>query len=509
MRTKTFVRAVSFLVIAILFVVMGCGGDEDPINADGTQGDRKDPVGNEYPETYVSINVPPGELPDITTSRKQLNWWGEDPDGRVVSYQYRWGKVLFEMISPDSTVPDSVHVLDLADSIRIVLTDTTWEDSEWTEEVSESKEFTVPIRSAFDVFIFQVAAFDNDEALDPTPAEVAFPVINSPPEVDFRILSNPMAEPDTHFTFPIRTFVWDGQDPDGNETIEAFMYALNPSEGDTNWIEMDATVNSLTLDSTVLTPGEKVFWLKARDVAGFESNRIHFPDTTVSTDPEYWFVKAPKGRFLLVDDYYRDLSNAYLNSYRDAFTEAFGVENEAFSVWEIGQDLPFSTIDITETMMMFDRIFWYTYYGGLEHSSAFNSIHRFINDQETERRMIFSAVFLDSMLIEGVADIVGSIARFGPSAQDSVLFEPVDVPELPTMKLEVLLGRGAYLLEPVTGAHTLYRMDESTSPVPQYEGQPIVAVRRDDKAYSLFSVPLKDCQGYGNLSEVFDILFND
>ena len=82
--------------------------------------DPSDPVDPTSPETYLSLiaidtiyasvdslgnNIYAiDEVPDsgivwdtldqafttITTSRQELSWWGEDPDGNVIGYYYRW-----------------------------------------------------------------------------------------------------------------------------------------------------------------------------------------------------------------------------------------------------------------------------------------------------------------------------------------------------------------------------------------------------------------------------------
>ena len=70
----------------------------------------------------------------ITSSRQELNWWGEDLDGSVEGYYYKWSN-----------------------------------DTVWSYTELESGVFYVPIRSELDVFSFQVKAVDNLCNEDPTP----------------------------------------------------------------------------------------------------------------------------------------------------------------------------------------------------------------------------------------------------------------------------------------------------------------------------------------------------
>ena len=68
----------------------------------------------------------PEALTTITSSRQELHWWGEDKDGDVIGYFYRWSS-----------------------------------DTGWSYTNLESGIFYVPIRSELDVFSFQVKAVDN------------------------------------------------------------------------------------------------------------------------------------------------------------------------------------------------------------------------------------------------------------------------------------------------------------------------------------------------------------
>ena len=123
-------------------------------------------------------------LTTITTSRQELHWWGEDSDGNIEGYYYRWSS-----------------------------------DTGWSYTELESGVFYVPIRSDLDVFSFEVKAIDNFGNEDSTPSKLTLPIKNSFPEISFRYRSNPLIADiggDTSFTFPTRTFVWDLYDQDGN-----------------------------------------------------------------------------------------------------------------------------------------------------------------------------------------------------------------------------------------------------------------------------------------------------
>ncbi|MFQ6608476.1 MAG: hypothetical protein ACE5EE_08055, partial [Fidelibacterota bacterium] len=215
------------------------------------------------PETLVSWIAIGSAFHTITTSRQELYWWGEDPDGYVIGYRYRWGN-----------------------------------QSPWTYTTAESSLFYVPITTDLDVFSFEVVAVDDDSLADETPAKLVLPIQNSSPSISFRYRSNPLTEnlpTDTSFTFPTRTFIWDIEDQDGIETITMVYYALDDS-CDTCWNELDAAAySSVTL--TDIEPGFHSFYLKVKDIAGAESKTIVFPNIDDPSTVNYWKVMPVQGLY--------------------------------------------------------------------------------------------------------------------------------------------------------------------------------------------------------------------
>ena len=279
----------------------------------------------------------------ITTSRQILHWWGEDPDGDVIGYRYRWNV-----------------------------------DSTWTFTTKESGLFYVPIRRDLDVFQFSVEAVDNDSTYDPTPARLTLPIRNSPPMISFRYRSNPSVtniQSDTSFTFPTRTFVWDIFDQDGNETITDIFYALDDT-CDTCWNQLDAaSYSSITL--TNLQPGFHTFYLKVRDIAGAVSPTIQFPDTANIDEPNFWKVVPVTGDVLLVDDFFNDSNNLTQAYFRSILDTIIGPEN--YSVWEIGEELPYSSADVSANLNYFQDVIWFAgTTGESEYIKAGSNIYNFI-----------------------------------------------------------------------------------------------------------------------------------
>ena len=298
------------LLLALIFLIISCA--KQP---------TQNPVGNLPPDTHLFLVMPDSTtLPDTTASRQEVFWWGQDPDGEVVAYHYRWDY-----------------------------------DTSWVETTEESATFYLPLSEPFDIFTFRVRAVDDDGALDPTPAQLTFPVFNTPPSIVFRVRSNPQGDPeDTTITFPTRTFIWEVTDLDGDTTITGLYWTLDDT---TNWNFLNGWVRSITL--TDLPPGPHTFYIFARDTAGATSEIIQFPDTSDHNAPNTWLVMEPIGDVVLVDDDERvtgvnwDQAREFYMTVLDTLTPG------AYSIWDVEVGLPYSTTDILASLSYFDKAIWF------------------------------------------------------------------------------------------------------------------------------------------------------
>ena len=334
--------------------------------------DLSNPVDNAIPETYLSLIASDtiyantdslgqltyiiGDEPDsgfvwdtlaqafttITTSKQELHWWGEDSDGTISGYYYKWNT-----------------------------------DSTWTYTHLESGLFYVPIRTNLDVFSFEVKAIDEDGNLDESPARITLPIQNSSPEVNFRYLSNPLIaniHGDTSYTFGTRTFIWDVYDQDGNETITDIYYSIDDT-CETCWSRIDGTESGITL--TDLEAGQHTFYVKIKDIAGAESEIIQFPDSINISEAQVWTVLPVEGDILLVDDFPQDGDNTSQIWYKSILDSLVG--DAGYSVWEIGEELPYSSTDVNATLNAFNNVIWFGSYTGNEtYPNADASLQSFI-----------------------------------------------------------------------------------------------------------------------------------
>jgi hypothetical protein len=402
------------------------------------------PVGNLPPETHLFLQFPEDEGPSPSPSRQVLHWWGDDPDGEVVSYWYMWDY---------------------------------YEDWEWT--TVECDTFYVPIYSDTASFTFSVKAVDDLGAEDPDPATLTFSIYNSPPSVSFRYGSNPVAI-DTAYTFSTRTFSWDAADPDGSETIVEHTYRLDDGE----WVSLPAESSSVTLRE--LSPGEHHFYLFSADIAGATSPVLQFPDTTIES-PDAWIVKEPVGDVLLIDDYELESGQEVLQFYSSVLDTLVG----AHSTWRVDPPygLPAAQVDVTETLKLFRVLIWYSYFGIPHYAEAMASINSFLQEGGSMLAVCTNtSSFTDSAFIH--ASVIDSILperidRVG----DGTVLEPIQ-PDYPILIADEFFSPKVYLYATTNPeANDLYRLEEGEF----WTGTPTASFISDDRRFVLFSLPLHNC----------------
>jgi len=499
---KVIKKTFSVLPLFLLLLLASTCGWKDPFG-DERKSQR---LGNQPPETHlflfvnqyqrtVTDTLPGGQVVvnaytaglDTTPSRQIVHWWGDDIDGKVVGYYYQWDY-----------------------------------QSEPTYTTAEYDTFYVPIRSRYDEFTFKVWAVDDQGLADATPAELRFPVFNTPPTIQFRLNSNPKVQGNpevTACTFPTRTFSWEAYDDDGQETITHIYYALDDT---LNWQQLPGDAGLVTLRD--LTPGEHRFFVRAQDISGAFSKTISFPDPTDAQVPHHWLVKPVQGEVLLVNDFAQDQTLYQVQSFYVAILNQI-VGPTGYSVWEIGSEktplinsqnaLPYSSADIEANLAYFKKVVWFAHLGRPHLSGAGLSITRFMknggkilisNGNEEIPDTTWTFTRLDSVyrlnpggrLLAGV----NVLASFG-SGNDGAL----------DLNLEKLIGNRVSALIPGSGADAVYRMqpDSTATVTVPYKGSPAVGIRYRIGAGECiyFSLPMHFCDGKKNMTEVFRYLLFD
>ncbi len=425
-------------------------------------------------------------IPDTTESKKIISWWGDDPDGEVVKYLYKWNY-----------------------------------QTNWDTTTAESDTFYLPIRTAYDEFTFEVRAVDDSGLVDPTPAKIIFPVYNSPPIIDFVLNSNPSGPTNsTSTTFPTRTFIWTAQDPDGNETIVSIEYAIiNGTVTDTgavpdtvNWHQLGGDVDRITLRN--LSPGEHTFFVRTQDIAGAYSKTIMFPDPASETEPHTWVVKAPVGNVCLVNDYPLggvgdQGDNDVELKYRGWLNTVVGADN--YTIWRIGtslwhpeNSLPYAPEDIEASLDYFDKIIWYQYSGQPHYVQADIGIGKYLANGGN---MIITAVELDTSALFIKVDSMYTFNPQGRFFSGEEVESTVDTSL--TMTNPFVIGKRMRAIYPRSSAASIqFQLNQNGSP--SWEGTPPVGYldQIGNGKLLLLSVPLHLLNGRGNVPDVLDYYLN-
>ena len=497
-RFTSIGRGKSWVVILLAFLlVIACESLNNPFLDDlPSEG-----LGNAAPETHLFLTFAPDRIDtvlsdtttdttfiitrniaDTTTSFQVMSWWGEDPDGEVVAYHYRWN----------------------------------FEDR-WTRSTAESDTFFLPLQISYDEFLFEVKAEDNQGALDPTPATLRLPVANSRPEIEFAKDSNPSAgnNPNvTHVTYPTRTFAWSVTDIDGLETINQIRFRLDSTS---SWNYRPGNISSVTL--TDIPTGYHTFFVQAIDTAGAFSNLIHFPDSSDANSPNGWRVVEPVGDVLLIDDYKLDDGSTH-TFYKDILDSLVGVDN--YSEFELGFDekaLPAATTDQLAMFNYFNTVLWYHYSEAPSLSGADGALRAYL---EAGGNVFVSSIFIDMdytftsidsnwVVNPGGRMVAGlDISMVDLGVTDSTL----TLPSL-SLKTSTLIARrvSAYYPAQLIDGETsqdLFILQDARNSSDVWTGNPPVAQLFRPSPGSgqsiFFSLPLHLCNGNENIIPIMDYL---
>jgi hypothetical protein len=359
-----------FIIIAVLSLLISSCKDDQVSNA----------IGNQAPNSGLFL------YPDSSIikqpSRIHVHWWGDDPDGIIIGFYIKWEGI----------------------------------DSAWSFTASNDSIFSLPIGSSDTVYTFKVCAVDAEGngiydrdivrngisfgnepfidanqngiydagesyfdigLIDPTPANLVFPIKNSAPVVEWTSLS---FIPDT--SLPVMTFQWNADDLDGVESISSINISLNDTN---NFVALPGSIRLITIrikdlnaqipEMEILLNGsdrniysqllsglqlnaDNKFFVQAVDLSGATSNRIVLPG-----DNDVWYVKKPKGKVLIFDNFSGASSDQeVMLFYRNMFsTIGGGSLSGKFDEYDLAnQALPFENVTIYEMMRLFKYVYWYS-----------------------------------------------------------------------------------------------------------------------------------------------------
>lgn len=251
--------------------------------------------------TVNAINLPENER---LTSQINISWWGDDPDGYVVGFEFFIGEGY---------------------------TDPT---AEWSFTTKNDSIFVLPIKEGEldDDVRFTVRAVDNDGAVDLNPPSLVFPIRNSPP--DIRLVNNE-TPPDT--TYRVFSFGVEASDADGFANLNRIEVALNDTSSAGSWVQLEPNVTLLTMriDDTIANPTATISVGRSLISTGeaFTSinldaeNTIYFRSidnaAAISAVREFtWYVKRQTSKVLFLNDYFGANSAAREQLHRQALASA-------------------------------------------------------------------------------------------------------------------------------------------------------------------------------------------
>jgi len=273
---------------------------------------------NRPPETTLWVNGPL----DTVSHTQRFFWDGEDPDGSVDHFEFRW-------VYAPGAAPAGYD-------------STLWNATPYRDSL-----FTVYSPNGVDYPTLVVRAVDNLGAPDPTPARQSFVFSNAAPTVRFS--STP---PDT--TLPVATFAWIASDPDGDIGKAVYRVWLDGAEDRAT----TTTGTSVTLTPVNFQNGLGVVEARQRKayvVAIDDGGRASLPDSFT------WSIRLPVGTTLLVDDMPSSVPGASVSDgfYRTELNNRLGAGS--YTIIDLQAKNPFrSEGDVRENFRLFHNVFWYS-----------------------------------------------------------------------------------------------------------------------------------------------------
>ena len=269
---------------------------------------------NQTPNTSLTIDNIEIDDGNRLSSRVNISWWGDDPDGYVDGYEY-------------------------------AISDTT--EGNWRFTTRTDSVFILPISPGEEIedVLFAVRAIDNEGAADPSAASIEFPLRNSDPVTELNTLELP---PDT--TFTIASFGWAISDPDGLPTVRSTEIAINDTLN--GWVEIPIEAEdqqelfiSVDISQEGADEGVADIYLGRNyretelQVSGFEFDQLNTfyvrtTDAALATSEiqsHEWYLKRQTSSVLILND---DASSSSLENL--AFTRdrlsAIGISSDVIDI---------------------------------------------------------------------------------------------------------------------------------------------------------------------------------
>lgn len=436
------------------------------------------PVTNKQPKTYLWLF--PDSTIGVGNSRQQLRWWGEDPDGVIRGYLFAFvSRRASQVPSPDTlrytwiTKNDTLMQFPLDTLFRYFTVFVRAVDNTFPGLPPHSIVRLTPqpyvdnnrngILDATDQRLTDLLS-----ATDPLGATLAFPIRNTKPTITFS--QNPN-DPANSLRLPNVTYTsislgFKGSDLDGDNTLANYRIALNDTSS-ASWLNIPLRDTVITLvvprarsDAAPPTAGAvvaadvyggrfvgrqllgqlqglrldttNIVYVQAKDVAGEFSSAIRLPQGT-----QRWFVKRPRARLLLVQDYTNPVdADSAVATYTRSLAAVPGGQFQTIDILNIAAGLtvvdktagristsvpPFIDPALINTFLLYDYVLWYTDQVpslGIAQSTLFTYL-------QNGGKLIFSTTFSTAI------DPRGALKDFAPIDSVSSVALPASVFPVP------------------------------------------------------------------------------
>ena len=476
-------------------------------------------IENQSPETHLFLKAD-GEISQ-QKSKLRVHWWGDDKDGLVIGYLFKWEGINEEWSftkSNDSIFALPIGTVDTSFTFFVSAVDNSGNGVYDNSIVSNGINFgSEPFNDLNGNEIY-----DNGEpfidigAIDDTPASQKFPIKNSSPEITWNDIS---VLPEK--SFPVITVGWDAYDLDGNETITEIHLAMNDTtefvrlSGSTRLVsliindinstmpEMNIYLNadnnkewSEKLQNLALNDFNRLY-VRGVDNSGASSKFQALPDTGRT-----WFVSKPKGDLLVIDDYIGgsqvgDFYRQKFNTFAESRYNELDIENTSY---------PYESITFQNTINLFKYVFWYS--GSNPSIDLTNLVtQRYI---QNGGKIAFSMTFQDSSAnFEFSSQVVQSflpIESFDQKKPISFMFAGSNIipsanfGNLPSLVTQSTIGSvRTFKISQIT-ASKVYSLTSS-----QVNGD--IGLLNNTKNLFFIGLPLHHCDGNSNVGELIQQLF--
>ena len=453
------------------------------------------------PETFTIVDtiIRPGD--DRLESEVTIRWWGNDPDGFITGYEFTFN-------SPEDP------------------------GTEWAYSANQDSVFILappPGNDTLD-FRFYVRAIDNNDARDPSPAALTYPVKNYRPSVVFVPgINNPT------ISYPVVKFFWEGSDPDGVNNLAGYEVTWNDSMATP--LYLNASISNLMLEA--IDPGSATtacrLYLNSSltpvtdELDGMLTdawNKLYIRAVDQSDARSEWvaadsvFIKSVNSNILLVNGYTTGTTPEAFYTEQLAANGFTSVETLKIFESVDGNFTQQSADNLTQEKVfaLFDLIVWFS--NGAENSLS-------LAQRTTETFFANGGKLLMSVYVSSSFDPLSNFLEFTPVAS---LVSPSDTTLILETGAQLLPEDAGYpelestsivgIVKPVQlqiGASAIYTAqltakDNATLTFTPWEGESTVIARKTaggETTFVLSTLELQKLNGLMNMDAFFEQIIID